>query len=221
MRIGLMSHGRGARGVMAGFLHELRRRNILRAAALYATSVWALAQGITSLGPVVGAPDWVTRWFLIAAGIGFPFWLVFAWYYELTPQGIKRESEAPPSDAVVRATSRRLDFWIIGVLAVAVVLLLTDKFMVRREAAAGTGVVFIAEKSVAVLPLVNESGDPNALYFSDGLSEDLIAALSQFGGLKVIGRNSSFKFRDSTEASSVIGGKLGVAHLLEGSVRRE
>ncbi len=73
---------------------------------------------------------------------------------------------------------------------------------------------------MAVLPLVNESGDPNALYFSDGLSEDLIAALSQFGGLKVIGRNSSFKFRNSTEASNVIAGKLGVAHLLEGSVRR-
>ena len=78
---------------MAGFLHELRRRNILRAAALYATSAWALAQGITSLGPSVGAPDWLTRWFLVAAAIGFPFWLAFAWYYELTPQGIRRESE--------------------------------------------------------------------------------------------------------------------------------
>jgi TolB-like protein/Tfp pilus assembly protein PilF len=206
---------------MAGFLHELRRRNILRAAALYATSVWALAQGITSLGPTVGAPDWLTRWFLVAAAIGFPFWLAFAWYYELTPQGIKRESEAPPSESVVRATGRRLDVWIIAVLAVAVVLLLTDKFMVRKEIAVGTGVAAIAWKSVAVLPLVNESGDPNALYFSDGLSEDLIAALSQFGGLKVIGRNSSFEFRNSTEASNVIAVKLGVAHLLEGSVRRE
>ena len=206
---------------MAGFLHELRRRNILRAAALYATSVWALAQGITSLGPTVGAPDSATRWFLVAAAIGFPFWLAFAWFYELTPQGIRRESEAPPSDASARATGRRLDVWIIAVLAVAVVLLLTDKFMLRREAAVSTGVVAIAEKSVAVLPLVNESGDSNALYFSDGLSEDLIAALSQFAGLKVIGRNSSFKFRNSTEASNVIAGKLGVAHLLEGSVRRQ
>jgi len=169
----------------------------------------------------VGAPDWLTRWFLVAGAIGFPFWIAFAWFYELTPQGIRRESEAPPSDAVARATGRRLDVWIIAVLAVAVVLLLTDKFMVRREAAVSASVAAIAEKSVAVLPLVNESGDPNALYFSDGLSEDLIAALSQFGGLKVIGRNSSFKFRNSTEASNVIAGKLGVAHLLEGSVRRE
>lgn len=206
---------------MAGFLHELRRRNILRAAALYATGVWALAQGIASLGPTLNAPPETTRWFLIAAALGFPFWLAFAWYYELTPQGLRRESEAPPSDAIARATGRRLDFWIIGALAVAVVLLLTDRFREHWEAAVSTDVVVIAGKSVAVLPLVNESGDPNALYFSDGLSEDLIAALSQFGGLKVIGRNSSFKFRNSTAASNVIGAKLGVAHLLEGSVRRE
>ncbi|HEX4079180.1 MAG TPA: hypothetical protein VHX61_09950 [Rhizomicrobium sp.] len=216
-----MTHARRGREALAGFLHELRRRNILRAAALYATGVWALAQGIASLGPTVNAPPGTTRWFLVAAAIGFPFWLAFAWYYELTPQGIRRESEAPPSDAIARATGRRLDFWIIGALAVAVVLLLTDRFMVHRQAAVGTEIAAIAEKSVAVLPLVNESGDPNALYFSDGLSEDLIAALSQFGGLKVIGRNSSFKFRNSTQASSVIGAKLGVAHLLEGSVSRE
>ena len=216
-----MSYARRGREALAGFLHELRRRNILRAAVLYATGVWALAQGIASLGPTVNAPPGTTRWLLMAAAIGFPFWLAFAWYYEPTPEGIRRESEAPPSDAIARATGRRLDFWIIGALAVAVVLLLTDRFMVHWEAAVSTDVATIAGKSVAVLPLVNESGHPNALYFSDGLSEDLIAALSRFGGLKVIGRNSSFKFRNSTDASSVIGEKLGVAHLLEGSVRRE
>jgi TolB-like protein/Tfp pilus assembly protein PilF len=200
---------------MNGFLRELRRRNVLRAGVLYATSVWALAQGIAQLGPTLNAPDWTTRWFLVAAAIGFPFWIAFAWFYELTPQGIRRESEIPPSASAARATGRRLDAWIIGALAVAVVLLLTDIFMVHK----GSGVA-IAEKSVAVLPLVNESGDPNAQYFSDGLSEDLITALSQFAGLKVISRNSAFKFRNSILPSAVIGEKLGVAHLLEGSVRR-
>ncbi len=130
-----MSYGSRAREALARFLHELRRRNILRAAALYATGVWALAQGITSLGPTVNAPAGTTRWFLVAAAIGFPFWLAFAWYYELTPEGIKRESEAPPTEAATRATSRRLDFWIIGVLAVAVVLLLTDQI----HGASGSG----------------------------------------------------------------------------------
>jgi TolB-like protein/Flp pilus assembly protein TadD len=198
------------------FAHEFRRRNMPRAAVLYATSVWALAQGIASLGPVVNAPDWATRWFLIAALIGFPFWLAFAWFYELTPQGFKRESEVAPDASVARATGRRLDVWIMGALTVAVVLLLADRFVTRRQ----DGAAIIAEKSIAVLPLANESGDPGALYFSDGLSEDMITALSQFSGLKVIGRNSAFKFRNSTEASNVIGEKLGVAHLLEGSVRR-
>ncbi len=203
---------------MSGFLRELQRRNVLRAAILYITSVWALTQGIAAIEPVVGAPEWVARWFLVAALIGFPFWIAFAWFYELTPQGFMRESEVVQSESLTRATGRRLDFLIIGVLVVAVVLLLTDRF-VRRDVPAAAGPA-IAEKSVAVLPLVNESSDANTLYFSDGLSEGFINALSQFAGLKVIGRASSFQFRGSKEPVSVIGGKLGVAHLLEGSVQR-
>src|ERR1700761_6602316 len=197
---------------MAEFLRELQRRNVVRAIILYATSVWALAQGIASLGPSIGAPDWATRWFLVAAVIGFPFWIAFAWFYELTPQGIKRESEVDADKSVLRATGRRLDFWIIGALSIAVVLLLTDRFVNHSVPHEGSTV---AEKSIAVLPLVNESGDPNALYFSDGLSEDFINALSQFSGLRVIARASSFQFRDSKDSVAVIGQKLGVVHLLE------
>ena len=78
------------------FIAELKRRNVIRAAVLYAGAVWALAQGIAQLGPSFGAPDWVTRWFVVAAVIGFPFWLAFAWFWEFTPQGLKRESEIDP-----------------------------------------------------------------------------------------------------------------------------
>jgi TolB-like protein/Flp pilus assembly protein TadD len=202
---------------ITGIVRELQRRNVLRAGILYATSIWALTQGIASLEPVVGAPQWVARWFLVAAVIGFPFWIAFAWLYELTPDGIRRESQVVQSESLTRATGRRLDFWIIGALSIAVVLLLTDRFIGHSETSS-TNV--IAEKSVAVLPLVNESGDTNALYFSDGLSEGFINALSQFAGLKVIGRASSFQFRSSRDPVSVIGAKLGVAHLLEGSVQR-
>jgi TolB-like protein/Flp pilus assembly protein TadD len=204
--------------VLANVLRELQRRNVLRAALLYATSVWALAQGIVSLGPAIGAPDWAGRWFLIAAFIGFPFWIAFAWFYELTPHGIKREHEVDADKSVLRAAGRRLDFWIIGALSVAVVLLLTDR-LVRHNTDTAPGLI-VAEKSIAVLPLVNESGDPHALYFSDGLSEDFINALSQFSGLRVIARASSFQFRDSKDPVAIIGAKLGVAHLLEGSVQR-
>ena len=202
---------------------ELKRRNVLRAAVLYAGAVWALAQGIAQLGPPLGAPDWIVRWFVIAACVGFPFWIAFTWFYEWTPQGLKRESEIAPDDSVAHSTGRKLDKWIIAVLALAVVLLLTNAFVWHKgagTAGVASSIAKIPEKSIAVLPLSNESGDKDQQYFSDGLSEDLITALSQFAGLKVISRNSSFQFRDSEDDSNTIGRKLGVAHLLEGSVRR-
>ena len=195
-------------------LAELRRRNVLRSAVLYAGAVWAFGQGLSQFSPAVGLPDSTTRWFLIAACIGFPFWIAFAWFFEITPTGIKRESNVDPADSIAPATGRKLDFWIIGVLAVAVVLLLTDRFASRDDASATLG------KSVAVLPFANEGGDGEQQYFSDGLSEDFINALSQFEGLKVIGRNSAFQFRDTRESAQSVGAKLGVAHLLEGRVRR-
>lgn len=197
------------------FLAELQRRNVPRAAVLYVGAVWALAQGIAQLSPAVGLPDMAARWFLIACCVGFPFWLAFAWLYEWTPQGLKRESGIAADVSITRSTGRRLDRAIIAVLAIAVVLLLADRFVLRKGDDAA-----IPEKSIAVLPLLNESGDPQQEYFSDGLSEDLITALSQFAGLKVISRNSAFQFRDSKLSSDEIGKRLGVAHLLEGSLQR-
>jgi len=108
-------------GMLARVLRELQRRNVLRAAILYGGGVWLLAQIIVTLGPVVGAPEWMARGFLIAAALGFPFWIAFAWFYELTPQGIKRESEIDSDRSIHKATGRRLDFLIIGVLSIAVV----------------------------------------------------------------------------------------------------
>jgi len=201
---------------VASFIAELRRRNVLRTGALYIGGLWALAQGIASLGPVFNAPDWITRWVVIGGVIGFPFWLLFAWFFELTPEGLKLEHDLVPGEVGVRPKSRKLDLAIIGVLALAVVLLLTNQFVARRDAANAA----IPEKSIAVLPLTNESGNKDEQYFSDGLSEDLITELAQFEGLTVIGRSSAFQFRDSKEDSKTIGAKLGVATLLEGSVRR-
>ncbi|MGH8113800.1 MAG: hypothetical protein ACREPS_01910, partial [Rhodanobacteraceae bacterium] len=209
------------------FFAELKRRNVLRAAVLYVGAIWALAQGIAQLAPAFGAPDWITRWFVIASIIGFPFWVAFAWFYELTPHGLKRESEIASGDSIARSTGRKLDFAIIGVLALAVVLLLTNTLVwhrgsgfARRAAETAGSQQPIPAKSIAVLPLVNESGNKDEQYFSDGLSEDLITALAQFSGLKVVGREASFRFRGSDEDSTIIGRRLGVANLLEGSVQR-
>ncbi|HJP97478.1 MAG TPA: hypothetical protein VJ862_02840, partial [Rhodanobacteraceae bacterium] len=205
-----------------GFWRELKRRNVLRAAALYAGAVWALSQGISQLTPAMGLPDVATRWFLVAAVIGFPFWIAFAWFYEFTPDGFKRDSDVA-SDAPVRHTNaRKLDFAIIGVMAVAIVLLASGYFVPRGAAAASRAASAIPGKSIAVLPFLNESGDPKQDYFSDGLSEELISALGQVRVLKVIGRNSSFRFRGSSQDDAAgIGAELGVATLLEGTVRKQ
>ena len=196
---------------MERFLSELKRRNVLRVAAFYAAAGWLLVQIATQVLPVFEAPTWTMRVVVVAVVLGFPLALVFAWFYELTPEGLKRENEVGRSQSVARSTGRKLDRCIIGVLAAAVVALLANQFVPHKNALG---------KAIAVLPLVNDTGDPNSEYFSDGLSEELISALAQIKELKVIGRTSSFHFKNSNEESKVIGAALGVGYLLEGSVRK-
>ena len=192
---------------MERFLSELKRRNVLRVAAFYAAAGWLLVQIATQVLPVFDAPTWTMRVVVVAVVLGFPFALVFSWFYELTPDGLKRENEFERSQSITRSTGRKLDRWIIGVLAAAVVALLANQFVPHKEALG---------KAIAVLPLVNDTGDPNNEYFSDGLSEELISALAQIKELKVIGRTSSFHFKKTNEESKVIGAALGVGYLLEG-----
>ena len=199
------------------FIAELKRRNVIRAAILYLGAVWALAQGIAQLGPSVGAPEWTTRWFLVAAAIGFPFWIVFAWLYEFTPEGLKRESEIE-ARSIPRHTGRKLDLAIIGVLTLAVVLLLTDRFFLRPVH--DTTDAPIAENSIAVLPFVNMSEDKANEYFSDGISEELLNLLTKMPQLQVAARTSSFSFKGKQVEVPEIGRQLHVANVLEGSVRK-
>ena len=199
---------------------ELKRRNVIRAAILYLGAVWALAQGISQLGPSLGAPDWATRWFLVAAGIGFPFWIGFAWFYEFTPEGLKRESEIDPAKSITHHTGRKLDFAIIGVLTVAVVLLLTDRFVLHHgvnETTAGP----ILEKSIAVLPFENLSSDQENAYFTDGVQDEILTHLAKVADLKVISRTSVMQYKTGVARNlRNIAQELGVAHVLEGSVQR-
>jgi len=198
---------------------ELRRRNVFRAGAFYIAATWALAQGISQLGPSIGLPEWTTRWFLAAAAVGFPFWIAFAWFFEFTPEGIKRESEVEPHESITHHTGRKLDFAIISVLAVAVVLLVTDRFVlhhgVNEEAA-----IPIAEHSIAVLPFVNMSSDKDQEFFSDGISEELLNLLAKIPQLQVTARTSSFSFKGQNIKIPEIARTLHVAHVLEGSVRK-
>src|SRR5215475_8736099 len=199
---------------------ELKRRNVIRATILYLGAVWALAQGISQLGPSVGAPEWATRWFLVAAAIGFPFWIAFAWFYEFTPEGLKRESEIDPAESITRHTGRTLDFAIIGVLALAVVLLLTDR-LVLRHGVNETPAVPILEKSIAVLPFENLSRDPDNAFFTDGVQDEILTDLAKVADLKVISRTSVMQYKSGIARNlRKIGEELGVAHVLEGSVQR-
>jgi TolB-like protein/Tfp pilus assembly protein PilF len=205
---------------MPTFFAELKRRNVIRAAILYLGAVWALAQGISQLGPSLGAPEWATRWFLVAAGIGFPFWIAFAWFYEFTPEGLKRESEIDPSESITHHTGRKLDFAIIGVLAVAVVLLLTDRFVLRHGVNETTA-MSIAQKSIAVLPFENLSSDRENAYFTDGVQDEILTDLAKIADLKVISRTSVMQYKSGLARNlRKIGEELGVAHVVEGSVQR-
>lgn len=205
-----------------GFWRELKRRNVLRAAALYAGGAWALSQGVSQLTPAIDLPDLATRWFLVAALIGLPFWLAFAWFYEWTPQGLKRESEVVADASITRSTGRKLDRAIIVVLAIAVVLLLTNTLVWKK----GTGLQdeaasVIPTKSIAVLPFEDLSPGHDHGYFSAGLAEELLNALAKVQGLKVAGRASSFYYGNRNADLRTIGKALDVANVLEGSVRTQ
>ena len=199
---------------MKQFLSELKRRNVLRVAAFYATASWLLVQIATQVLPVFEVPAWTMRVVVVAVTLGFPFALLFAWFYELTPEGLKLESKIDPAESSKRSTGRKLDRVIIALLATAVVVLLANQFVPHRNRTDALA------KAIAVLPLVNDTGDSNDEYFADGLSEELISALSQIKDLKVIGRTSSFHFKNTNEGSKAIGVALGVGYLLEGSVRK-
>ena len=198
---------------------ELRRRNVFRAAAFYLAAAWLLAQVVTQILPVFDAPSWLLRWVIAALAVGFPFWIAFSWFYEWTPEGLKRESDVEPHESITRLTGRKLDFAIIGVLAVAVILLLTDRFVLRH------GVNTQAEQppsaqSIAVLPFVDMSQSKDQEYFSDGLSEELLDLLAKIPQIKVIARTSSFSFKGKDTDVATIARALNVATVLEGSVRK-
>ena len=203
------------------FFGELKRRNVYKVAVAYAVVGWLLIQVATQVFPFLEIPNWMIRLVILLTAFGFPVALIIAWAFELTPEGIKRTEDA---DAA-RQHSRG-GVWIVVVL-VAAALSLGLFFLGRYTAGRGTprqseaATASNPQKSIAVLPLVNTSGDPSNEYFSDGLSEELIAVLAKIPDLKVIGRSSSFLFKGKSDDSKAIGEKLGVAHLIEGSVRKQ
>jgi serine/threonine-protein kinase len=203
------------------FFAELKRRNVYKVAVAYIVAGWALCQGIAQVFPVFDVPNWAIRLIVILIIVGFPVAVVLAWAFEITPEGIKRTE-----DVDITQPHSVGGAWIYIVVlgaVISVALFFLGRYTARESASAAhtESVTRIPQKSIAVLPLLNESGNPGDEYFSDGLSEELIAALGQIRDLKVIGRSSSFRFKDTNEEPKTIGEKLGVSTLLEGTVRKQ
>lgn len=212
---------------MPGLIGELQRRNVFRVVLLYLIASWVTLQ-VADVGvSLLGLPRWTGRMVVLLLAIGFPVAVVIAWAYELTPDGLKREHAVPREDSIARVTGRRLDVLIGAVSVLAIAVVLADRFIPRatqvpRETVAAAAVEPSPDdaRSIAVLPFVNMSEDASNVYFSEGLSEDLINSLALLPNLRVIGRTSSFQFKDKQADLRTIGEKLGVATVLEGSVQK-
>jgi len=214
---------------------ELKRRNVFKVGVAYIVAAWLLLQLTDILIDLLGLSESAGKYVIFLLILGFPIALFFAWAYELTPEGIKKEKDVDRSQSVTKQTGRKLNFIIIGVMAVALVYFAYDKLVLStaRDAAlieattqaisdqtATENVPAQLDKSIAVLPFVNMSEDSSNEYFSDGISEEILNALAKVKELQVAGRTSSFAFKGQNQDLRTIGEALGVDHILEGSVRK-
>ena len=227
------------------FYSELQRRNVVRVGVAYTLIAWVIAQVAEFAFESFGAPDWTIKSIIVLLLIGLPIALIFAWVYEMTPEGLRREKDIDRSASITPQTGRRIDKVIIGVLVIAVAFFAVDKYVLRTDAESpasrlpqGTSPASSLaqdtspasrlpqdagppEKSVAVLPFIAMSDGPDDEYFADGLTEEILNSLAQLPELLVTARTSAFVFKgDDLPPVPEIADKLGVKHVVEGSVRR-
>jgi TolB-like protein/Tfp pilus assembly protein PilF len=195
------------------FFAELRRRNVYKVAVVYAIVGWLVMQVAATAVPALHLSDAITSAVVLLVILGFPVALILAWAFELTPEGIKRTDEIEPR---LRSRNRA---WIYVVI-VAGAISMSLFFLGRYTSSKQSGGAELPEKSIAVLPFVNMSSDQENAYFVDGLTEEILNRLAQIKALKVPGHTSSFAFKNQNRDLRQIGTALGVAHALEGSVRK-
>ena len=216
-----------------GIFNELKRRNVFRVAIAYVVVTWLLLQVVDILVPMLTLPEWVGRLVFLLLIIGFPIALLFAWAFELTPEGVKLEKNVDRSESITNVTGRKLDRTIIAVLVVALAAAVYINFQEDQEPAsladvteqvssdAAVAVLATADKpSIAVLPFANRSANESDEFFVDGMHDDLLTQLAKISGLKVISRTSVLQYRDTEKSMKVIGEELGAKALLEGGVQR-
>jgi TolB-like protein/Tfp pilus assembly protein PilF len=222
------------------FFEELKRRNVVRVAVLYVVATWLLLQ-VADVGvSLLGLPESIGKVIFLILALGFPLALIFAWVYEMTPEGIKREKDIDRSQSITTDTGRKINVLIIVMLALAIGAVVLDRLIPETTPVAGKPVIDEAaetgaadpatlaamkfapapERSIAVLPFVNMSADKENEFFADGLSEELLNVLAKIEDFKVAGRTSSFAFKGKNEDFKMIGEALNVKNILEGSVRK-
>jgi TolB-like protein/Tfp pilus assembly protein PilF len=218
------------------FFDELKRRNVVRVGVAYIVASWVFLQVADLVFEAINAPDWVLQALLALAVMGFLAAVIIAWAYEVTPEGIKKEKDVQRDESVTHQTAARLDRLTIGLVIAAIAIVAVDRMIpepgenVSAETSAQTPVqeslpaekspLGSDEKSVAVLPFVNMSSDPEQEFFSDGISEEILNVLTRIPNLKVAARTSSFQFKGQNQDVADIARQLKVNHILEGSVRK-
>lgn len=203
---------------MKKYISELKRRNVFKASVAYLIVAWIIIQVASIVLPTFNSPPYFMKMILFLLIIGFPLNLVFAWAYELTPEGIKKTKDVNPKKSITRQTSSRINKVIIALLSLAVILLLFNQFWIIPNN--NTDNINRDGKSIAVLAFTDMSPEQDQEYFSDGISEELLNLLAKIPELRVISRTSSFSYKGKNETLETIGRELNVTHILEGSVRK-
>jgi TolB-like protein/lipoprotein NlpI len=225
------------------FFNELIRRNVFRVGTAYAVAAWLVIQVVETIFPVYGLSDASIRIVITLLGIGLIPVLIFAWVFEMTPEGLKKESEVDRTRSITPYTGKKLDRAIMVVLALALGYFAVDKFVLspqreaqqivsleaqksseveraRQQGRSEGRVEYYGDRSIAVLPFVNMSEDANNEYFSDGISEELLNLLAKIPELRVISRSSAFSYKGKDIKLAQVAEELNVGHILEGSVRK-
>ena len=200
---------------MGNLFNELKRRNVVRVGIAYMVLGWVALQVGDILFEMFETPAWVGKTFAVVLLLGFPFVCLFAWAFEMTPEGVKKTAEVDRSESVTHSTGKKLNFVIMAALVVAV-----GYFIWERQQTPEPIVEASLDKSIAVLPFVNMSSDEEQEWFADGLTEEILNSLARTPDLLVASRTSSFQYKGQNQDISAIAAALGVAHILEGSVRR-
>ena len=200
---------------------ELKRRNVIRVAIAYGVLAWVILQVGDTLAPALHLPEWVDSLLAFFLVLGFPIALFFAWAFELTPEGLKKESEVDRSQSITSNTGRKLDFMIIGVLVIAVGFLVFKAYLSPPDTDVSAEVtVTTGNPSIAVLPFDNRSNRDEDQFFTDGIHDDLLTTIANIGSMKVISRTSVMRYKDTTKSIPEIAQELGVANILEGGIQR-